>query len=367
MNIFNINVPKNEISMAFNPFGESEICNTPLYLHKSNIIFDEENNPYSAQLEIDKNQNTKKDKMIKQILAREYGSFITTFLNADFSNAENAYYSFFVFYGLEGLDYIGTIMEKYPMEYAARYVSTKKFLDYYNKAYEIVKHRYIKFQDSLRKTVDFVYNLHNIENGIDLDKYSKFVAFSHYIDLSKLFYNQVNFKILTINNSEKETIKTLEDVEKLAYDISNNKNGHGVIYSYESTSHLALAYVALNNIIQNSKRNISVCQNCGRYYLQYSGKEVYCDLSNADGSPTCKSYASRKAYDNRVGDDIAELTYKREYQRRITQVYRADKDNKPQIQKEYQEWKSNARKQLKMYRDNKITQEEFCDWIEENK
>ena len=26
------------------------------------------------------------------------------------------------------------------------------------------------------------------------------------------------------------------------------------------------------------KRNISICQNCGRYYLQYSGKEVYCEL-----------------------------------------------------------------------------------------
>ena len=56
-------------------------------------------------------------------------------------------------------------------------------------------------------------------------------------------------------------------------------------------------------------------QKRGRYYLQYSGKEIYCELPNQDGSPTCKSYASRKAYDIKIVEDIAELAYKREYQR----------------------------------------------------
>lgn len=66
-------------------------------------------------------------------------------------------------------------------------------------------------------------------------------------------------------------------------------------------------------------------------------------------------------------EDEAELAYKREYQRRITQVYRADKKQKEQIKKEYLVWKTNARKQLKLYRENKISKEEFCDWIEKNK
>ena len=83
------------------------------------------------------------------------------------------------------------------------------------------------------------------------------------------------------------------------------------------------------------KRNISVCQNCGRYYLQYSAKEVYCDLPNLDGSPTCKTYASRKAYDSKIEEDLAELTYKREYQRRITKVYRSDKIQKEQTKNEF--------------------------------
>lgn len=71
-----------------------------------------------------------------------------------------------------------------------------------------------------------------------------------------------------------------------------------------------------------------------------------------------------KAYDNKIVEDEAELAYKREYQRRITQVYRADKDNKLIIKVEFLAWKENAREQLKLYRENKITKEEFCDWIE---
>lgn len=100
---------------------------------------------------------------------------------------------------------------------------------------------------------------------------------------------------------------------------------------------------------------------------QILGIEVYCNLFSLDGSHSCKTYASRKAYDHRVIDDEAELTYKREYQRRITQVYRADKKQKEQIKKEYLVWKAEARKQLKLYSENKISKEEFCNWIEKNK
>ena len=86
MNIFNISVPKDCISMIFDAFGNVENYSTTLYLHKSKITLAEEGNLYSAQLEIDFDQDTKKDKMVRQTLNKEYGSFILTFLNADFSN-----------------------------------------------------------------------------------------------------------------------------------------------------------------------------------------------------------------------------------------------------------------------------------------
>lgn len=368
MNLFNISVPKDRISMIFDAFGNVENYSTTLYLHKSKITFVEEGNLYSAQLEIDFEQDTKKDKMVRQILNKDYGSFILTFLNADFTTAENAYNTFFVYYGLEGFNFIDEIKEKYPIEYTARYVSTKKFLDYYNKAFELVKTDYIKFQKDISNTVDFVFNLHGSQNSEDLDRVSKFMAYSTAVDLLGQFTSEIRLGIVKLSYDEiPSKFTNIKQVEKLAYDIANKKISNTVGYVYESTSHFALAYVALNDLIQNSKRNISICQNCGRYYLQYSGKEVYCELSNLDGSPSCKSYASRKAYDNKIEEDVAELTYKREYQRRITQVYRADSIKKPLMRKDFKDWKLKAREQLKLYRENKITEEQFCTWIEENK
>jgi len=367
MNIFNINVPKDRISMIFDAFSNSENYSTTLYLHRSKITFAKEGNKYSAQLEVDLDQDNKKDKMVKQIFNQEYGSFIITFLNANFSNAESAYNSFFIYYGLEGLDSINKIKEKYSLEYTSRYISTKKFLNYYDKAYECVKDKYIKFQKDMQEIVDFVFNLHGNESCMDLDKYSKFIAFSTSVNLVNQFIAEVRLSILQDTSDNISKGKTIKQIEELAYDISNKNQDIGVYYIYESTSHLALAYIALNDLIQNSKRSISVCQNCGRYYLQSSGKEVYCDLPNLDGSPSCKTYASRKAYDNKIEEDIAELTYKREYQRRITQVYRADKKQKEKMKKEFQIWKDKAREQLKLYRGNKISKEEFGNWIEQNK
>ena len=61
----------------------------------------------------------------------------------------------------------------------------------------------------------------------------------------------------------------------------------------------------------------------------------YCELFNLDGSPSCRSYASRKTYEGKIIDNVAELTYKREYQRRITRVYRSDETEKTMRQKEF--------------------------------
>ncbi len=367
MNIFNINVPKDSISMIFDPHHNVENYYTTLFLHKSKITLAEEDNEYSHQVELDLEQNAKKDKMVKQMFNKDYGSYLLTFLNADFSSPENAYKTFFVYYGLEGLNYIDEIKEKYPIEYTTRYVSTKKFLDYYNKAFDLVNIDYIKFQNDIKKTVDFVFDLHGNTSSLDVDKHSKFKAYSAVVDLMEQFSSQIRLGIVKSLPRKLPSKMTTKQVEELAYDIANKKVDDVVGYVYESSSHFSLAYIALNNLIQNSKRSISVCQNCGRYYLQYSGKEVYCELPNADGSPSCKSYASRKAYDNKIVEDVAELAYKREYQRRITQVYRANELKKPIMRKEYNSWKAKARKQLKLYRENRITKEEFCDWIEKNK
>lgn len=367
MKLFNMAVPKDSISMILDPAGDVENYNTTIFLHKSKIELAEEDNEFSKHIVLDLDKKNKNEKILKFMCNQKYGTFLLDFLNADFSTAENAYNTFFVYYGIEGIGSLDDIKRKYPIEYSTRYISTKKFLDYYSKVYELVSIDYIKYQSDLRKTVDFVFDLHENKSTKNIDKYSKFMAYCTAINLTGQIISQVRLGMGRSLEKELPREMNAKQLEKLALDIANKKIRNVVVYVYESTSFFALAYIALNDLIQNTKRNISICQNCGRYYLQYSGKEIYCELPNQDGSPTCKSYASRKAYDIKIVEDSAELAYKREYQRRMTKVYRASEVLKPVMRIDFNSWKDKARKQLKLYRENKITADELCNWLEENK
>lgn len=367
MKLFNMAVPKDSISMIFDSTGDVENYNTTIFLHKSKIELAEQNNEFSKHIVLDLDKKNKDEKIIKFMCNQKYGTFLLDFLNADFSTAENAYNTFFVYYGIEGIGSLDDIKRKYPVEYSTRYISAKKFLDYYSIVYELVSIDYIKYQNNLRRTVDFIFNLHEHKGTKNIDKYSKFMAYSSAINLIEQFSSSIRLGIVRILDKELPNEMSVKQLEKLALDIANKKSLNSIAYVYESTSFFALTYIALNDLIQNTKRNISVCQNCGRYYLQYSGKEIYCELPNQDGSPTCKSYASRKAYDIKIVEDTAELAYKREYQRRMTKVYRASEMVKPMMRMEFNSWKDKARKQLKLYRENKITSEELCNWLDKNK
>lgn len=365
MRLSNFKKIKNDISIVFDEFNNVENYFASLYLHKSEIVIDEENDEQRLKIVLDK--PNKDAKLEKAMFNTPYGSYIITFLNADFSTAEKAYYTFFIYYGLEGLEDIDNIVRKYPIEYSSRYDSTKAFENYYNKVYEFVKEKYIKFQNDLRETVDFVYKIRFKGIDVSTDKYARFVAYSQYIDLIAQFKTTVTFRIMSFNSKEDSKPKNKKDVETLAYKIEHKRSRLGIMYLYRTTSHLALAYVALTELIKNAKKNISVCQNCGRYYIQNSGKEIYCDLFNLDGSPTCRNSASKRAYDLKIEEDIAELTYKRENQRRMTQIYRAKEKEKAILRAEYLKWKKSARENLVSYREDKIPMSQFIEWIENSK
>ena len=231
----------------------------------------------------------------------------------------------------------------------------------------MIKEKYIDFQFKLKRIVDYVYNLNDFQEGKISDKYAKLMAISRILNITDYtsFIRLSQYPNGKINEDNSNNIKY---IDKIATQIANKESNIGVMKHYASKSHLALAYIALTDLVIYGKRNLSICQNCGRYYLQYSGKEVYCDLPNQDGSPSCKDFASRKVYADKVTEDIAELTYKREYQRRITKVYRApDDDKKDSLQKEYSEWRVAAREQLLRYRNGEISSAEFMNWIEEHK
>lgn len=128
----------------------------------------------------------------------------------------------------------------------AIYTSTKKFLDYYNKAFDLINTDYIKFQNDMRKTVDFVFDLHQNNNFLDVDRYYKFMAYSVVIDLLESFSSQIHVSNRKGLSEKTPSNLTNEQVEKLAYDIANKEEDNPICYIYESSSHFALAFLALS-------------------------------------------------------------------------------------------------------------------------
>ena len=122
---------------------------------------------------------------------------------------------------------------KYPIEYSTRYVSTKKFLDFYYKVYELVSMDYIKYQQDLRKTIDFVFDLHEHKSTKNIDKYSKFMAYSSAINLIGQFTGHIELGMVRSLDKELPNEMSINQLEKLALDIANKKivNIDRVLYS----------------------------------------------------------------------------------------------------------------------------------------
>lgn len=61
MNLFNIAVPKDSISMIFYPNYDGENYSTTLFLHKFKLKLAEEDNKYSQHVVLDLNKKDKND------------------------------------------------------------------------------------------------------------------------------------------------------------------------------------------------------------------------------------------------------------------------------------------------------------------
>ena len=87
-------------------------------------------------------------------------------------------------------------------------------------------------------------------------------------------------------------------------------------------------------IIRQENLPIKTCQICGRYFIPtFRQNEIYCDLKNVDGSPTCRDKGASETYKKSLESNPALLLYRRTYQQKFMQV-RKNKENK-ELSKDY--------------------------------
>ena len=343
----------------FDKEKKEEYYGTPLYLYNVDTKVDTEKREVKLFLKKTKFDGLKYPGILYFPYTENFGTMLMMFLNADFSNFEKAYKTFFYAYGFE------LLKEYVPYkELEDTYTSEKKMLDIMKRVFEDSSYELIEIQENFRKCVNQVYNLNGVKGLEEASANSKFIAniIKHESDVYRysskieVFLDSYASKD---NDYHEESYKSL--VEKLENDTLSIKKHN--IYTSEKLSNIL--YVVLEQIVQAPNLPIKQCQNCGKYFIPSSRQdEVYCEFLDEKGK-TCKEKGALETYKKNLENVPALLEYRRSYQKKIMIVSR-NKDNK-QLKKDFDKWKKEAQSKIKLFKQGKLEEEKLYNWMLENK
>lgn len=334
---------------------------TPMYLYKvkRKLLKD----GYVLSLEKDISKVKTQDKEITKCRADLYepyverlGMFLINFINADFSNWDTAYNTFYYAYSFELVKEYVAFITKYNTE--TELIKTIKMF------FERSSYKIRELQKNYRECVNFIYNLNGDERLKEYSTISKFYAYM--IENNNLYGDSRGYDIVLDDLVEKHEKCYNQDLETLVQRYENNDIELKTRDIYTSENLRCICYIVLKQIVQNENIKIKQCQNCGRYFIPVNRQaEVYCDLPNVDGTPTCREKGAELTYKNNLESSNGLLEYRRSYQKKIMEVSRNKEDKK--LKEEFDQWKKKAQKKVKEFKQDKITDDELYEWIMENK
>lgn len=351
----------------FNSDKKEEYYLTPFY-DLGNLTQIKDKSMLELRLEIERNTNSisnyqLKDKEITRtpfVLYTPYveklGTLLMHFLNTDFSSFENAYDSFYCYYGTEFLD------NNLPRRLNTTYATEQHLFDKLKEMHNSLSENFVKTQQDFRNLVDFVYNLH--ENK-EYENYSPNEKFMACIIKNRMNISDYTQDISIINYSFEDKIEQYskltfnEILEEMTYESSliNVSN------IYTTCSLGDMCFIVLNQVLQNNL-TIRTCQNCGKYYIPNKLNEIYCDFLHVDGT-TCREKGAGETYKKNLESIPGLLEYRRTYNKKFNAVSRNIKDIN--LKREFAEWKKIAQAKVKEYKQGNLTENELYKWMIENK
>ena len=281
------------------------------------------------------------------------GAMLINFLNADFTNYETAYNTFFYAYGYE------LVKDYAPYSYIKNdtYITDVQFKKIIKDIFENGSDRFIEWQDNFRKCVDFVYNLNGNEDLKDEEnKLTKFIAYT--IKDSEFYTYSQDIEVITDNYINIHNYNHNETITELIRKINNKDSKLELHNVYTSTK--------LDQVIRHENLQIKTCLNCGRYFIpNYRQNEIYCDLANVDQSPSCKEKGANEQYKKNLENNQTQALYIRIYRQKFM-IAQRNKESKT-IQKDFEQWKKEAKDKINKMKKNKLTEDEVYKWLVENK
>lgn len=351
----------------FDISSKEEYYSTPLYMYKTDFNDDLGNYKRKIIQEKDfykkkpskKNEAQKHPATILYPFAEQFGSFLINLLNADFSDFDSAYNTFFYLYGFELLK---------------EYIPDKELMNTYSSEEELVKIMKRVYEDSyecltdmqynFRKCVDFVYNLNGNEDLKEHKPSSKFIAslVSHHNDV---YSYSSDIEVILDTYSDKYLKYGNESLEKLTKELDQNDSFIPMTNVYTSEKLSNIAFVVLEQFVKNSNLPIKKCQYCDRYFIPAVRQdEIYCDLPNEDGK-SCREKGAKQTYKQNLEKIPALLEYRKAYQKKFMEVARSENNKK--MKKDFDTWKKVAQGKIKNFKQGKVTEDELYKWMIENK
>lgn len=357
--------------MWFDLEEKKEHYATPLYLYqvkRDRINPDDETKLY-LKLEKDISKlKTGKDKEIIRHPSTIYihyvenlGAMLINFLNADFTNYETAYNTFFYAYGYE------LVKDYAPTDYFKNddYIDDIHFREIIKDIFETGSYIFIEWQDNFKKCVDFVYNLNgNEELKGEENKLAKFVAYT--VRDSEFYTYSQDIEIITDNYINIHNYNHNETMQELIKRINNKDSKLELHNFYTSTKLTSMCFAILDQVVRHENLQIKTCLNCGRYFIpSYRQNEIYCDLANPDQSHTCREKGANEQYKKNLENNETQALYRRIYRQKFM-IAQRNKDVKV-IQKDFEKWKKDAKDKVNKMKKGKLAEDEVYKWLVENK
>ena len=290
------------------------------------------------------------------------GTNLIDFLNTNFSNFDE-YFVWFTNFFTSYIKYFEeTDIKKLKIDNSYSYNEIETLA---RKYFKVIEKDAKKVQKLYSEFVDYIFNKHSMENLRKMTNKMRFYIYytSHFKILKPYVTdfqidNAFNYKIFPeyLENSEDKLLEFFTTGQHFA-DVYSD-------IGVTSSSIYTILYITLFQFVEENNFIIKKCKNCGKYFITDNPRVNYCD-NLFKGTQTCKDIGNQIAQRIKQENDKVYGKYRKMYSKKAMLVKR-----NPDIevyQKDYENWKKQAKKFMDDIRNEKKTYEEFDNWLDENK
>ncbi len=131
------------------------------------------------------------------------------------------------------------------------------------------------------------------------------------------------------------------------------KGDHGLVsHIFMSSDKLAPLLFEELEEMAGAELSVRVCEYCGKYFVPFSSRTLYCDRIVGETGKTCKELAAREKYEHKIAEDEGRTLFNRRCKAYAMRVHR---DPERFTQEEYHAWRDYAEMALKAYQQGKLT------------